>query len=220
MTGFAGAWNQRSPVPLRRMPKLTPLRAITVTRLLPGTPCAASDIDLHAAIERLRKKWSLPATNASARTTAPPSSLEPSSASVNRLNSSAGGAALRLCSSSPMCSACAISGLRSASASPRTATCIAAKNSVPSQRSRSSTSGEFAPKRSTLPRPSLTLQIGAVAAIGVLDHPDRHRRADDAGHRPDGAVLVARFERDGAGPRPASRRPRASRPSPRTGSRR
>ena len=47
------------------MPKLTPLRAITVTMLLPGTPCAASDIALQAAIEILRKKWSLPAMNAS-----------------------------------------------------------------------------------------------------------------------------------------------------------
>ena len=56
----AGAVNQRSPRPLTRMPNSTPLRAIAVTMLL-GTPCAASSIALHAAIERLRKKWSLPA---------------------------------------------------------------------------------------------------------------------------------------------------------------
>ena len=63
-------------MPLRRMPKLTPLRAMTVTMLLPGTPCAASDIDLQAAIEMLRKKWSLPATKARARCTAPLSSSD------------------------------------------------------------------------------------------------------------------------------------------------
>ena len=53
-----------SPVPERRTPKLTPLRAIAVTIELPGTPAAASHIALHAAIERLRKKWSLPAMKA------------------------------------------------------------------------------------------------------------------------------------------------------------
>src|SRR3990172_3258837 len=45
------------------MPNSTPLRAMTVTRLLPATPCAASSIALQAAIEMLRKKWSLPAMN-------------------------------------------------------------------------------------------------------------------------------------------------------------
>src|SRR6185437_16687594 len=55
-TGFAGASNQRSPAPERRTPKLTPLRDIAVTSELASTPAAASSIDLHAAIDRLRKK--------------------------------------------------------------------------------------------------------------------------------------------------------------------
>jgi hypothetical protein len=34
----------------------TPLRAMAVTMLLAATPCAASSIALHAAIEMFRKK--------------------------------------------------------------------------------------------------------------------------------------------------------------------
>ena len=197
------------------MPKLTPLRAITVTMLLPGTPCAASDIDLHAAIEMLRKKWSLPATNVERALDAGRCrASSPAAPASSRLNSRPEAAALRLCSSSPMCSACAISGFRFASASPRTATCMAVKNSVPSQRRRSITSGEFAPKRSTLPRPSLRLQNARLPAVGVLHDPHRHRRADDArpSARPRRAGGTAR-----APPRrspPASRRPRASSAQP------
>ena len=55
-TALAGAWNQRSPVPEIRIPKFTPLRAITVTIELNGTLAAASIIALQAAIDRLRKK--------------------------------------------------------------------------------------------------------------------------------------------------------------------
>ena len=55
-TALAGAWNQRSPVPESRIPKFTPLRAITVTIELNGTLAAASIIALQAAIDRLRKK--------------------------------------------------------------------------------------------------------------------------------------------------------------------
>ena len=49
----------------------------------------------------------------------------------------------------------------------------------------------------------------------VLDDDHRHRRRDDPGHRPDGAVVVAGRERDLAGARPSARPPRACRPSPR-----
>ena len=85
---------------------------------------------------------------------------------------------------------------------------------------RSITSVPLAPKRSTLPRPSFRLRVGAVAAVGVLDDPHRHRRADDPGHRPDRAVMVAgrvlRSCREPASLRASS----ASPPSLRTGSRR
>ena len=59
----AGALNHWSPVPDRRMPKSVPLRAITVTRLEAGTPAAASEPSLPAAITRLSMKWSLLSMN-------------------------------------------------------------------------------------------------------------------------------------------------------------
>ena len=45
------------------MPKSVPLRHIAVTIVLPGTPAAASPINLPAGITRFRKKWSLVETN-------------------------------------------------------------------------------------------------------------------------------------------------------------
>ena len=45
--------NQRSPSPLTRMPKSVPLRAMAVTRVLPGIPWAASAIAFIAAITGL-----------------------------------------------------------------------------------------------------------------------------------------------------------------------
>lgn len=54
--GIGRSSNQRSPVPESRIPKFTPLRAITVTIELNGTLAAASIIALQAAIDRLRKK--------------------------------------------------------------------------------------------------------------------------------------------------------------------
>ena len=51
-----GVVNHVSPVPESRTPKSTPLRLIAVTTVEPSIPLAASRADLHAAIERLRKK--------------------------------------------------------------------------------------------------------------------------------------------------------------------
>jgi hypothetical protein len=50
-----------------RMPKCTPLRAMTVIIELKGTLWAASIMDLQAAIERFRKKWSLLTMNSVTR---------------------------------------------------------------------------------------------------------------------------------------------------------
>ena len=47
-----------------------------------------------------------------------------------------------------------------------------------------------------LAEPLVEVAVGAVAARRVLDDPHRHRRADDAGHRPDRAMMVAGLERD------------------------
>ncbi len=52
----AGAMNQRSGMPARRMPKSVPLRAITVTMVLPATPSAGSSMALPAGMLRFRKK--------------------------------------------------------------------------------------------------------------------------------------------------------------------
>ena len=52
------AWQmyQRSPVPLRRMAKSVPLRAITVTTVQPGMFPAGSSMAFMAAMERFKKK--------------------------------------------------------------------------------------------------------------------------------------------------------------------
>ena len=62
------------------------------------------------------------------------------------------------------------------------------------KRSRSTDSSSPTPNHSVRPGPSLRVENARRAA--VLDHPDRHRRRADAGHRPDVAVLVARGQRD------------------------
>ena len=117
-------------------------------------------------------------------------------ASVSRLNSRPEAAALRLCSSSPMCSACAISGLRSgvrqtAHRDLHRGEEFGAEPAQPFE-----DVGRIGAEAQHLAEALVEIAVGAVAAVGVLHHPDRHRRADDAGHRPDGAVLVARFEGD------------------------
>ena len=144
-------------MPERRTPKLTPLRAIAVTIELPGTPAAASSIALHAAIDRLRKKWSLPAMKASVAAAASRVTSASNSAGARRLKSSAVAAALRLCTSSPMLSACAISGFSSIGPVRASAARSVGARSLAIQRRRAITSGPLAPKRSTLPSPSLKL---------------------------------------------------------------
>ena len=131
---------------------------MAVTMLLFGTSAAASSMALHAAIDRLRKKWSLPAMNSVTAATSPGAVSVRSSAGARRLSSSDDAATLRLCTSSPMCSACAISGFSSMPPRLSSAAASAGASTAASQRSRSSTSGLLAPKRSTLPRPSLKLQ--------------------------------------------------------------
>ena len=61
--------------------------------------------------------------------------------------------------------------------------------------------------------------VGAVAGRRVLDDEQRHRRADDPGHRADRAVVVAGLERDLAAGGEHGALARAWRPSPRRRSR-
>ena len=145
-------------MPDSRIPKRTPLRAIAVTMLLPATPCAASSMLLHAAMDRLRKVWSLPATKRTTRATRSPGRPDSTSAGSSFLMSSPLAAALRLWTSSPMCSACAMSGLSSTGPAAFRAAANAGPSTSAIQRNRSITSGLLAPKRSTLPSPSFMFE--------------------------------------------------------------
>jgi hypothetical protein len=87
------------------------------------------------------------------------------SAGAMRLKNSAVAAALRLCTSSPMLSACAISGF--SSIGPLCANTARSVGAITAAivRRRLMTSGPLAPKRSTLPRPSLKLQYARLPAF-------------------------------------------------------
>ena len=100
--------NQRSPVPLTRMPQSVPLRAMMVTTVQPGMFSAGSSIAFIAGIERFRKKWSLPSMKRStAATVAASGTASTSAGAIVRIKSEVP-ALLRLWHSSPMCSAWAI----------------------------------------------------------------------------------------------------------------
>ena len=49
-----------------------------------------------------------------------------------------------------------------------------------------------------LAEPFVEVAVGAIARGPVLDDEDRHRRADDPGHRSDGAMVMAGFEIEAA----------------------
>ena len=202
------------------MPKLTPLRAMTVTMLLPGTPCAASDIDLHAAIEMLRKKWSLPATKVSARSMAAAVELGGEQGEGEPLEEEAGG-----CGVAIMKFVAHVQRLRherleavvrqAAHRDLHRGEEFGAEPAQPFD-----DLGRIGAEAQHLSEALVQIAIGAVAAIGILHHPDRHRWADDARHGTDGSVLVARFEGDCAGRRQPLRRLERARPSLRKESRR
>ena len=87
------------------------------------------------------------------------------SAGAIRLMKSAVAATLRLWTSSPMLIACAISGF-SSTGPVRASTARSVGATVAAiMRSRSITSGPLAPKRSTLPSPSLKLQYARLPAV-------------------------------------------------------
>jgi hypothetical protein len=139
------------------MPKSTPFLAIAVTMLLPATPCAASSMLLHAAMEMFRKKWSLPAMNSITDAASAALAEDLRSAGTRRRMSSDDAATLRLCTSSPMWSACAMSGFNSISFRTSKAALRVGPRVFCIHPKRDSTSGPLAPKRSTLPRPSFRL---------------------------------------------------------------
>ena len=86
------------------------------------------------------------------------------SAGASRLNRSEVAAALRLCSSSPMLSACAINGLSSIGPVRASAARNVGARASAMKRRRPITSRPCAPNRSTLPSPSFMLQNARLPA--------------------------------------------------------
>ena len=201
------------------MPKSTRSALGAVTMLLFGTSAAASSMALHAAIDRLRKKWSLPAMNSIDRRDVGGAVSVRSSAGARRLSSSDEAATLRLCTSSPMCSACAISGFSS----------TPPKFSSGGERRRQHRRHPAQPldhlravgaEAQHLAQAFVEVAVRPLAVLAVDHDPDRHRGADHAGHRPDRAVVVARRELDLAARGQRRRIACGCAPSPRTGWRR
>ena len=102
----AGAVNHRSPVPDSWIPKSVPLRAMAVTNEECSTPDAASATSFPAAITELSMKWSLESMNEKTDVRSDVVAPSPSTnAAPMRRSSSDVPARLRLCPSSPICSA-------------------------------------------------------------------------------------------------------------------
>ena len=183
-----------------------PLRAIAVTRLLSGTPCAASAAAFAAPIARLRKNWSLLRVEEAHDAVQPVAVVAQRRREVGRDGAHEQRRRRRGCACvarRPSAGPGRSAAFRSRPAASAMAARRAGASSSRIQRSRSSTSGCVAPKRSTLPMPSLIVDVGAIARGAVLDDEDGHRGGDDAGHRADGAVGVAGREADRAIGQPA-----------------
>ena len=156
--------NHCEPMPLTRTPVSVPLRAVAVTTVLWAMPWAASMIALHETIEKLRKNCELRATKSSAWCTWSCASRCPDGAASGTpicMKNNAVEAALRLCTSSPISSACDWMALRSMpplwSKPVRTAALSTGASTAAIHFSRCSTSGPLAPKRRQRPMPSLRL---------------------------------------------------------------
>ncbi len=153
-----GAVNQASPVPESLMPNSVPLRHIADTRLQASIPRTGSITALPIAMPMLRKNCSLPAMNARlrARVSASPAARAKCGASARKV--SAEQATLRWCISSPMARPREMSGASSSPPKARSALPNSGPKSLRSQASRASTCASLAPKRITLPKPSLIMQ--------------------------------------------------------------
>ena len=166
----------------------------------------------HREVE---EKWSLPARNLST-STAPSRGGDRQGAS--RRASSAEAATFRLWPSSPIASAWPISVVTSIGSDARMAASRTGPSTSVIQRSRSMTSGAVGAEAQHLAQPLVEGGEGVPRRRpGVVDDlPDRHRRGDDAGHRADGPVVVARLDGDLArGERPLGLLGVAAQPSKR-----
>ena len=127
------------------MPNSVPLRAIATTIVDPSMPRPASSASLQAGIARLRKKWSLPPMNASAAATSAGAVPDSTMAGARSRSSISVPARLRLCASSPICSIWVRIPVMSTGPVARTAAASSGPSTADIQRSRSSTSGPYAP---------------------------------------------------------------------------
>ena len=161
-------------------------------------PWAASMVALQAAIERLRKKWSFWPRKSSAWAARSAGAVR-TIAEARRRASSEVAAAFRLWHSSPIWSAWAIMVRRSSGPCSLSARVQgrAERRGQPAQPSQHLL--VVRPEAEHLAQPLVHGGEGAGAARRVLDDHDRHARREDAGHRADRAVIVARLEADGAG---------------------
>ena len=155
---MAGAWNHWSPVPLSWMPKFTPLRAMTVTMLLPGTPCGGVAHRLARRHRQVEEEVVVAGDERQRPAAAPPSSVGGQQRQRQPLEQQPGGRGVAVVHLVAHVQRLRHQRLELGIGQAAHRDLHGLKNSLPSQRSRSITSGELAPKRSTLPRPSLRLQ--------------------------------------------------------------
>ena len=157
---------------------------------------------LAAAMPGLRKKWSLPSMkrSTSAALAGAASATTPGASSRS---SSEVAARLRLCSSSPICSACAISDAqvdRPAPARPPPTAPGPSTLAHPAQPVEHL--GAVRAVAQHLAQALVERAVGGAAVLGVAYHEHPHRRADHARHRAD--------RRGGGGRAPAATCPAAS----------
>ena len=198
------------------MPKSVPLRAIVTTSVEPGTSRAASVASLPAGMPRLRKKWSLPPTNRATSAMSDDGASTPTSAGrmLAQEHQRAGAVAVvplvahlqhlgddRLDVDRPGCA--------------RTACCSTGPSTAAIQRSRLDHLGAVGAVAQHLAEALVERAAGLAAVHRVLQLEHPHRRRDHAGHRADGAVVVARVEGDRRRGRARARPPRGCRPAPR-----
>ena len=185
-------------------------------------PCAASRPDLQAAIDRLRKKWSLPRRNVEHLRPRRPVERCRRRVGAMRPGEQRGRRDVAVVALVAHLERLAGDGLEvdraAARGGPRDS---AGPRVLANQRRRSSTDVVVGAEAEHLAEALVERRERAVAGSGVLDDDDRHRRREDAGHRADRAVVVARRERRSRrASSSCARRLRRGWPSPRTGTRR
>ena len=180
------------------MPNSTPLRAIVHTTVEASSPSMDRAAALAAHIDHARKNWSLSrVTSRMIGSSRALSGTAATSGAASRRASSPVAAALRMCISSPMVKACAISAARS----------IGPSRSSTAAKAGATTSRIHAEPLERLAPVAAEAELMPPGAVGderrrrrvvhpILDDQQGRARRDDAGHRPDGAARMAGREGD------------------------